>query len=70
MRHYCTRRPNKWFQWGEKKQTVHVMLQFQPLYELWLEFQNTHWRPQRENVILGDVLAQGGKKMCLCGLVP
>lgn len=62
MRHYCTRRPNKWFQWGEKKQTVHVMLQFQPLYVLWLEFQNTHWRPQRENVILGDVLAQRGKK--------
>lgn len=52
MRHYCTRRPNKWFQWGEKKQTVHVMLQFQPLYVLWLEFQNIHWRPQRENVAL------------------
>lgn len=49
------------------------MLQFQPLYVLWLEFQNTHWRPQRENVILGDVLAQRGKKcasVALCRDMP
>lgn len=39
------------------------MLQFQPLYVLWLKLQNTHKRFQCENVILSDILAKRKKKV-------
>lgn len=61
-RHSCIRRlkKKKGFQLSEKKQKVHVMLQFRPLYMLWLKLQNTHRRAPCKKVILWDILAKQG----------
>lgn len=52
------------FQQNEKKQKVHILLQFQPICMSWFKLQNTCMRSQCENVMLiySSRAEQGGRR--------